>query len=150
MSGRTCWPLSKPPSSPRGAAEKPSTELRRPCGPSPGSATALLAPACTMHSLRCSSLHPDLSHLDRRISRRRFSAAPLNGQDAEPSWWGSVNRNRRPAATPRRDAPEDGDVVRPGRAGCDPRPVVSGHEAKQGEGVSLLGRGRYPPLLDGA
>src|SRR5216684_7495821 len=61
----------------RGAAEKPSTDLRRPCGPSPGSATALLAHACTMRSLRCSSLHPDLGHLDRRISRRRFSAAPL-------------------------------------------------------------------------
>src|SRR6202140_5867906 len=61
----------------RGAAEKPSTELRRPGGPSPGSATALLAYACTTRSLRCSSLHPDLGHLDRRISRRRFSAAPL-------------------------------------------------------------------------
>src|ERR1700681_2561616 len=68
---------TKPYSGLRGAAEKPSTELRRPCGPSPGSATALLAHACTMHSLRCSSLHPDLGHLDRRISRRRFSAAPL-------------------------------------------------------------------------
>src|SRR5258708_8716694 len=30
---------------PRGAAEKPSTDLRRPCGPDPGSATALLAHA---------------------------------------------------------------------------------------------------------
>src|SRR4029077_11034109 len=27
---------------PRGTAEKPSTDLRRPCGPSPGSASALL------------------------------------------------------------------------------------------------------------
>jgi hypothetical protein len=25
-----------------------------------------------MRSLRCSSLHPDLGHLDRRISRRGF------------------------------------------------------------------------------
>src|SRR5258708_39601323 len=32
-------------SAPRGAAEKPSADLRRPCGPSPGSATALLADA---------------------------------------------------------------------------------------------------------
>jgi hypothetical protein len=31
-----------------------------------------------MRSLRCSSLHPDLGHLDRRISRRWFSAAPLS------------------------------------------------------------------------
>src|SRR5579864_5566727 len=30
-----------------------------------------------MRSLRCSSLHPDLDHLDRRISRRGFSAVPL-------------------------------------------------------------------------
>src|SRR5216683_2749847 len=53
--------------------ETPSTDLRRPCGPSPGSATALLAHAFTMRSLRCSSLHPDLGHLDRRTSRRRIS-----------------------------------------------------------------------------
>jgi hypothetical protein len=31
-----------------------------------------------MRSLRCSSLHPDLGHLDRRISRRGFSAPPLS------------------------------------------------------------------------
>jgi len=30
-----------------------------------------------MRSLRCSSLHPDLGHLDRRISRRGLPAAPL-------------------------------------------------------------------------
>src|SRR6266581_3162929 len=30
-----------------------------------------------MRSLRCSELHPNLGHLDRRISRRRFPAAPL-------------------------------------------------------------------------
>jgi len=30
-----------------------------------------------MRSLRCSSLHPDLGHLDRRISRRGFPAGPL-------------------------------------------------------------------------
>jgi len=30
-----------------------------------------------MRALRCSELRPDLDHLDRRISRRGFSAAPL-------------------------------------------------------------------------
>jgi len=30
-----------------------------------------------MRSLRCSSLRPDLGHLDRRISRRGLSAVPL-------------------------------------------------------------------------
>src|SRR5258706_7178099 len=65
------------------AAEKPSTDLRCPCGPSPGSAPVLLAHAYTMHSLRCSSLQPDLSHLDHRISRRGFPAAPLGrGREA--------------------------------------------------------------------
>src|SRR5258708_34833957 len=57
--------------------EKPSTELRRPCGPSSGSAPPLLTYACSMRSLGCSSLHPNLGHLDRRISRRRFPAAAL-------------------------------------------------------------------------
>src|ERR1700686_4468307 len=75
------WLRRRPP---RGAAEKPSTALRRPSGPSPGSATALLAYACTMRSLCCSSLHPDLGHLDRRISRRRFSAAPLSDLTGGP------------------------------------------------------------------
>src|ERR1700674_1718244 len=76
-SGSTATLEGGPRKGTRGAAEKPSTDLRRPCGPSPGSAPALLAHACTMHSLRCSSLHPDLDHLDRRISRRGFSAGPL-------------------------------------------------------------------------
>src|SRR5260370_40363015 len=58
-----------------------STDLRRPCGPSPGSATALLAHACPMRSLRCSSLHPDLGHLDRRISRRGFRPRLFGGYD---------------------------------------------------------------------
>src|SRR5438477_12399602 len=58
---------------------RPATDLRRPCGRSAGSAPALLAHACRMRSLRCSELHPNLSHLDRRISRRGLSAeAPLN------------------------------------------------------------------------
>jgi hypothetical protein len=29
-----------------------------------------------MRSLRCSELHPNLDHLDRRISRRGFSSEP--------------------------------------------------------------------------
>ncbi len=33
-----------------------------------------------MRSLRCSALRPDLGHLDRRISRRGFSAEPLGHQ----------------------------------------------------------------------
>src|ERR1700681_3890538 len=36
-----------------------------------------------MRSLRCSSLHPDLGHLDRPTSRRRFSAAPLEVFDLD-------------------------------------------------------------------
>src|SRR5213082_3007538 len=55
---------------------RPATDLRRPCGRSSGSAPPLLAHACRMRSLRCSELHPNIDHLDRRISRRGFSAEP--------------------------------------------------------------------------
>src|SRR5438552_18755690 len=75
----------------RGAAENASPDLRRPCGPLPPALRAgtpvvvLLAHAIDlMRSLRCSELplgSPLRSSgrrpLDRRISRRRFPAAPL-------------------------------------------------------------------------
>src|SRR6266446_869656 len=54
--------------------EDASADLRRPCGPSSGSASALLTRESTMRSLRCSSLHPNLNRLDRRISRRGSTA----------------------------------------------------------------------------
>src|ERR1700694_2738425 len=63
--------------------EKPSMDLRRPCGPSSRSAPALLAYEWMMRSLRCSSLssgvpvaQPREGPLDHRISRRGFPAAP--------------------------------------------------------------------------
>src|SRR2546428_177114 len=40
-----------------------------------------------MRSLRSSSLHPNLGHLDRRISRRGFAAAPLgSGRRGNRRW----------------------------------------------------------------
>jgi murein DD-endopeptidase MepM/ murein hydrolase activator NlpD len=70
----TCRPASPPGSRLRSPAERPSTELRRPCGRSAGSAPALLAYACPMRSLRSRSIlwGPRAVRgvsLDRRISR---------------------------------------------------------------------------------
>jgi len=58
--------------------EKPSPDLRRPMRPICGlSSCAARSRSSPMRSLRCSELHPHLGHLDRRISRRGFPAAPL-------------------------------------------------------------------------
>src|SRR6266851_4465070 len=55
-----------------------SAPMRPICG---FSSSAARSCSRQMHSLRCSELHPHLGHLDRRISRRGPSAAPLTAPE---------------------------------------------------------------------
>src|SRR5689334_5540429 len=45
-----------------------------------------------MRSLRCSEFHPHLGHLDRRISRHQFSAAPRPVKFVKPPWRSSMSK----------------------------------------------------------
>src|SRR5439155_8654540 len=58
-----------------GAVDGSSAPMRPICGLR---SCAARSRSCPMRSLRCSSRRPHLSHLDRRISRRRSPAAPLS------------------------------------------------------------------------
>src|SRR5258708_8051067 len=91
---------------PRGAAEKPSTDLRRPCGPDPGSATALLAHAYGDALAPLLVASPGSGPPGSPNLSPRFSAAPLEHElepgrsDVDLELQSDDRRARRPPTDP--------------------------------------------------